>query len=125
VAGRAQDGRYNNQLTEAAFIGTVGLESQFAGIAPVHGAGESDLVLRNKNSGAFEVYDIAGTPLSEPPAWVQLAWIGSWAASPLIRPPITRATLANSYKPWQGSAAVQPTSRMPSPSGPIHPNSPS
>ena len=36
----------NNQLTGAAFIGTVGLDWQFAGIGPVHGAGQSDLVLR-------------------------------------------------------------------------------
>jgi phage-related baseplate assembly protein len=31
-----------------------------AGIGPVHGGDESDLVLRNKSTGAFEVYDIAG-----------------------------------------------------------------
>src|SRR5262249_42134730 len=54
----------NNQLTGAAFIGTVGLDWQFAGIGPVHGAGESDLVLRNKSTGAFEVYDIANNQLS-------------------------------------------------------------
>ena len=53
----------NNQLTSAAFIGTVGLDWQFAGIGPVHGAGESDLVLRNVNTGASEVYDIAGNTL--------------------------------------------------------------
>ena len=41
----------------------VGLDWQFAGIAPVHAAGASDLVLRNVNSGAFEVYDIAGNAL--------------------------------------------------------------
>jgi hypothetical protein len=29
-----------------------------AGIAPIHAAGASDLVLRNVNTGAFEVYDI-------------------------------------------------------------------
>ena len=34
----------NNQLTGAASIGTVGLDWQFAGIGPVHGAGESDLL---------------------------------------------------------------------------------
>ena len=39
------------------------LDWQFAGIAPVHAAGASDLVLRNVNSGAFEVYDIAGNSL--------------------------------------------------------------
>src|SRR5262249_12071493 len=43
--------------------GTVGLDWQFAGIAPVHSAGASDLVLRNVNSGAFEVYDIANNQL--------------------------------------------------------------
>jgi len=47
----------NNQLTGASFLGTVGLDWQFAGIAPVHAAGASDLVLRNVNTGAFEVYD--------------------------------------------------------------------
>src|SRR5258707_10812796 len=41
----------NNQITGAALIGTVGLDWQFAGIGPVHGAGESDLVFRNKKNG--------------------------------------------------------------------------
>jgi hypothetical protein len=55
---------YDIQLTGAAFIGTVGLDWQFAGIAPVHAPGASDLVLRNVNTGAFEVYDIAGNQLT-------------------------------------------------------------
>jgi hypothetical protein len=53
----------NNQLTGAAFIDTIGLDWQFAGIAAVHAPGASDLVLRNVNTGAFEVYDIAGNQL--------------------------------------------------------------
>jgi len=53
----------NNQIANAVFIGTVGLEWQFAGIAPIHSPGASDLVLRNVNTGAFEVYDIAGNTL--------------------------------------------------------------
>jgi hypothetical protein len=53
----------NNQITNAAFIGTVGLDWQYAGIAPIHATGASDLVLRNVNSGAFEVYDIANNQL--------------------------------------------------------------
>jgi hypothetical protein len=53
----------NNQITNAVFIGTVGLDWQFAGIAPIHSPGASDLVLRNVNTGAFEVYDIAGNTL--------------------------------------------------------------
>jgi hypothetical protein len=54
----------NNQLTGAAFLGTVGLDWQFAGIAPIHAPGASDLVLRNANTGAFEVYDIANNQLT-------------------------------------------------------------
>ena len=54
----------NNQITGAAFIGTVGLDWQFAGIAPIEAPGASDLVLRNINTGAFEVYDIANNQLT-------------------------------------------------------------
>jgi hypothetical protein len=48
----------NNRLTGAAFLGTIGLDWQYAGIAPIHAPGASDLVLRNVNTGAFEVYNI-------------------------------------------------------------------
>ncbi len=48
----------------AAFLGTIGLDWQFAGIAPIHAPGASDLVLRNVNTGAFEVYDIANNQLT-------------------------------------------------------------
>jgi hypothetical protein len=63
----------------------VGLDWQFAGIGPVHGAGESDLVLRNKNTGAFEVYDIANNQLTAaaPLGAVGLDWqLGGFAADP-------------------------------------------
>jgi hypothetical protein len=56
-----------------------------SGIAPVHGAGESDLVLRNKNSGAFEVYDIANNQLTgaAPLGTVGLDWqLGGFAVDP-------------------------------------------
>jgi hypothetical protein len=75
----------NNQLTGAAFIGTVGLDWQFAGIAPVHAPGASDLILRNVNTGAFEVYDIAGNTLVEAAnlGQVGLDWqLGGFAADP-------------------------------------------
>ncbi len=75
----------NNQLTGAAFIGTVGLDWQFAGIAPIHAAGASDLVLRNVNSGAFEVYDIANNQITgaAPLGSVGLDWqLGGFAADP-------------------------------------------
>jgi hypothetical protein len=54
----------NNQLTGAAFVGTIGLDWQFAGVAPVHAAGASDLVLRNVNTGAFEVYNISNNQIT-------------------------------------------------------------
>ena len=73
----------NNQLTGASFLGTVGLDWQFAGIAPVHAAGASDLVLRNVNTGAFEVYDIANNQLTG--AVPLEAWIGSSARLASIR----------------------------------------
>jgi hypothetical protein len=75
----------NNQLTGAAFIGTVGLDWQFAGIAAANGAGTSDLVLRNVNSGAFEVYDIANNQLTgaAPLGAVGTDWqLGGFAADP-------------------------------------------
>ena len=75
----------NNQVTGAAFIGTVGLDWLFAGIAPVHGPGASDVVLRNVNTGAFEVYDIANNQLSGAAALgaVGLDWqTGSFATDP-------------------------------------------
>jgi hypothetical protein len=54
----------NNQITGAFILGTVGVDWQFAGVAPVHGAGTSDLVLRNVNTGTFEVYDIANNQIT-------------------------------------------------------------
>ena len=63
----------------------MGLDRQFAGIAPIHAAGESDLVLRNKNTGAFEVYDIANNQLTgaAPLGTVGLDWqLGGFAVDP-------------------------------------------
>jgi len=54
----------NNQLTGAAFIGTVGLDWQVVGFCPLNAAGTSDMVLRNSGTGAFEVYDIANNQLT-------------------------------------------------------------
>src|SRR5207247_1818858 len=75
----------NNQLTGAAFLGTVGLDWQFAGVAPVHGPGASDLVLRNVNNGQFEVYDIANNQITGAASLgsVGLDWqLGGFAVDP-------------------------------------------
>jgi hypothetical protein len=63
VVGTISDDINNNQITSASFIGSVGLDWQYAGVAPVRMAGESDLVLRNVNTGAFAVYDIANNTI--------------------------------------------------------------
>jgi hypothetical protein len=61
------------------------LEWQFAGIAPIHAPGASDLVLRNVNTGAFEVYDIANNQLTGAAnlGQIGLGWqLGGFAADP-------------------------------------------
>jgi hypothetical protein len=75
----------NNQITGAAFLGTIGLDWQFAGVAPVHGPGTTDLVLRNVNTGQFEVYDIANNQITgaAPLGTVGLDWqLGGFAVDP-------------------------------------------
>jgi hypothetical protein len=74
----------NNQITGAFFLGTIGLDWQFAGIAPVHAPGASDLVLRNVNTGAFQVYNIANNQLTGSASLgaVGLDWqLGGFAAN--------------------------------------------
>ena len=74
----------NNQITGAFFLGTVGLDWQFAGVAPVHAPGASDLVLRNVNTGAFQVYNIANNQLTGSASLgaVGLDWqLGGFAAN--------------------------------------------
>src|SRR2546429_3011267 len=54
----------NNQITGAAFMGTVGLNWQFSGVGNFSGLGESDMILRNSNTGGLEVYDINNNQLT-------------------------------------------------------------
>jgi hypothetical protein len=55
----------NNQITNAAFIGAVGLDWQFSGVGNFSGvAGETDLLLRNVNTGGLQVYDITNNQLT-------------------------------------------------------------
>jgi hypothetical protein len=74
----------NNQITGSASIGTVGLDWQFGGVAPISAPGASDLVLRNVNTGAFQVYNIANNQItgSAPLGTVGLEWqLGGFAPS--------------------------------------------
>jgi hypothetical protein len=46
-------------------MGAVGLDWQVAGFADISGnPGESDMLMRNKNTGALEVYDIANNAIT-------------------------------------------------------------
>ena len=55
----------NNQITNAAFIGTVGLGLADLGVGNFSGMpGETDLMLRNINTGGLEVYDIANNQIT-------------------------------------------------------------
>jgi hypothetical protein len=54
----------NSQIVGAAFLGAVGLDWQFAGVAPAHGPGTSDLILRNVKTGQFEVYNTANNQIT-------------------------------------------------------------
>jgi len=50
-----------NNITNAALVGTVGLDWNFAGIGNFDGASSlSELMLRNASSGSFELYRVAG-----------------------------------------------------------------
>jgi hypothetical protein len=79
----------NSQITGAFFLGNIGLDWQFSGIAPVHAPGASDLVLRNVSTGAFQVYDIANNQLNGSASLgaVGLDWqLGGFAADPPSSP---------------------------------------
>jgi hypothetical protein len=75
----------NNQITGTFFLGTIGLDWQYAGVAPIHAPGASDLVLRNVNTGAFQVYNIANNQITATASLgaAGLNWqLGGFAADP-------------------------------------------
>jgi hypothetical protein len=79
------DGGRKSPDLPVPFAHHVGLDWQYAGVAPIHGPGTSDLVLRNVNTGAFQVYNIANNQLtgSASLGQVGLDWqLGGFAADP-------------------------------------------
>jgi hypothetical protein len=55
----------NNQITNTAFMGTVGLDWQIVGVGNFSSSpGETDMIMRNISTGAFEVYDIANNQIT-------------------------------------------------------------
>ena len=106
----------NNQITGSFFLGNVGLDWQYAGVASIHGPGTSDLVLRNVNTGAFQVYNIAGNTLVGSASLGSVGLdcqLGGFAADP---PATSTASAGNTNQVAQlvqamagfGGAAAQP-----------------
>src|SRR5262249_61219574 len=55
----------NNQITNAAFMGTVGLNWQIVGFGNFGSVpGETDMLMRNTTTGGFEVYNIANNQIT-------------------------------------------------------------
>ena len=67
----------NNAITFATGMGQVGLEWSVAGFGDFSGnANETDMLMRNSNTGAFELYDISNNAITfaGPMGQVGLEW---------------------------------------------------
>ena len=74
----------NNNITNAAALGTVGLNWQVAGFADFNQDGMTDMMLHNSNTGAFELYFISNNRITSAAAsgTVGLNWqVGGSAIS--------------------------------------------
>jgi len=99
----------NNRITGSASIGTVGLDWQFAGVAPIRVPGASDLGLRNVNTGEFQVYNIANNQItgSAPLGTVGTDWqLGGFA------PTASNGFIHNSGGPLASQPAAGSTSQL-------------
>jgi Subtilase family len=54
----------STNLTGSASLGAVGLNWQFSGIGNFSSLGETDMILRDSNSGGFQVYDISNNQIT-------------------------------------------------------------
>src|SRR5262249_55752341 len=54
----------NNNITGSASLGTVGLEWEVGGFGNFSSLGETDMILRDSNSGGFQVYDIRNNAIT-------------------------------------------------------------
>jgi hypothetical protein len=54
----------DNNITGSVLLGTVGLEWEVGGFGNFSGLGETDMILRDSNSGGFQVYDIKNNQIT-------------------------------------------------------------
>src|SRR5260370_16640984 len=76
----------NNQITGAAFMGTVGLNWQFSGVGNFSGRGESDMLLRNSNTGGLEVYDTNSNTITASPFTATISFASHFSAAHTFTP---------------------------------------
>ena len=75
-------------------MGQVGLEWSVVGFGSINGAGTSDMLMRNNNTGAFEVYDIANNQLT---AAASMGQVGQeWSVAGIAADPPSGSATANS-----------------------------
>jgi len=87
-------------------MGQVGLEWQIAGFGSINGAGASDMLMRDTNNGAFEVYDISNNQITAaaPMGQVGLEWsVAGIAADP---PGSANAQLAQAMASFASGAGA-------------------
>jgi hypothetical protein len=94
----------NNQFTAAYNFGTVGLDWQVAGFAPIHGAGASDMLLRSASTGEIYDYEISGNQLV---GAVSLGTVGTdWSVAATGSDPSNIAYLAQSMASFGTDAGL-------------------
>ncbi|HEY5067608.1 MAG TPA: hypothetical protein VIJ04_22625, partial [Xanthobacteraceae bacterium] len=109
----------NNTITSFAPMGQVGLEWTIAGFGDFSGnANETDMLMRNSNTGVFELYDINNntiTPMTTQFGQVGLEWsISGVSATPAAAPPATQLSgiAADPADAAPSSATAQLTQAM-------------
>ncbi len=74
-------------------MGQVGLEWSISGFGDFSTrANETDMLMRNSNTGQFEVYDIVNNTITSFAPMGQVGWSGRLRASAISRPAPTRPT---------------------------------
>jgi hypothetical protein len=94
-------------------MGQVGLEWTVAGFSPLGGAGTSDMLMRNTNTGTLELFDISNNQITAaaPTGQVGLEWtVAGIAADPPVGSATSSAQLAQAMASSAPAASIAPSS---------------
>ena len=105
----------NNNITNTAFLGSVGLDWQVMGFGNFSSRGETDMILRNANTGAVEVYDISNNQITGANLLgsVGLDWQFSGVVISVVRVKATCSCATPTPADWKSTTS--PTIRSPTP----------